>query len=157
MKTLIAYTSRHGSTEKCANKLKEKLPGEIDIYELKTANKLNLFDYETIIIGGSIHAGNVQAKVKKFCNKNLGKLKEKKLGLFLCCMGEGEKAESQFNAAFPEELINHATATGLFGGEFLFERMNFMERYIIKKISKMDKSISKLSEENINNFVQQLT
>ena len=42
----------------------------------------------------------------------------------MCCMEEGEKATNQFNEAFPDELIQHASATGIFGGEFNFEKMN---------------------------------
>ena len=75
----------------------------------------------------------------------------------MCCMEEGEKATNQFNEAFPDELIQHASATGIFGGEFNFEKMNFIERYIVKKIAKIDKSISKISEENINKFISQIS
>jgi len=76
----------------------------------------------------------------------------KKLGLFLCCMEEGEKANEQFENAYPENLRKHATATGLFGGEFTFEKMNFLEKSIIKKISKISESVSKINEKAINEF-----
>ena len=52
----------------------------------------------------------------------------------------------------PEELLNHAKATGLFGGEFIFEKMNFLERLIIKKISGLKESVSKINYETIQQF-----
>lgn len=157
MRTLIVYTTRHGCAEKCANKLKNGLAGEITLYNLKNSHKIDLDNYERIIIGGSIHAGKIQKKVKQFCLKNLDAFKDKKIGLYICCMEEGEKATSQFKEAFPEELINHATATGIFGGEFNFERMNFIERSIIKKIAQIEKSVSKISDDKIDQFVKQIS
>jgi len=157
MKILIVFATKHGCTEKCVNKLKDKLTGEIDTVNLKNSSQINVSNYETVIIGGSIHAGKIQKKVRKFCQSYLSILIDKRIGLFMCCMEEGEKATNQFNEAFPDELIQHASATGIFGGEFNFEKMNFFERYIVKKIAKIDTSISKISEENINKFISQMS
>ena len=157
MKILIVFATKHGCTERCANKLKDKLTGEIDTVNLKNSSQINVSNYETVIIGGSIHAGKIQKKVRKFCQNYLSILIDKRIGLFICCMEEGEKATNQFNEAFPDELIQHASATGIFGGEFNFEKMNFIERYIVKKIAKIDKSISKISEKNINKFISQIS
>lgn len=156
MKILIVYSTKHGCTEKCANKLKNRLTGEIELLNLKYSIKIDLNNYETIIIGGSIHVGQIQKKVKQFCRNNLNLMKEKKIGLFICCMEEGEKATNEFKEAFPEELIKHASATGIFGGEFNFEKMNFIERSIVKKIANVDKTVSKIYEENITKFVKQM-
>ncbi len=153
MKTLIVYATRHGSTEKCAKKLQDSLAGEVRILNLKKSAKINLNDFETIIIGGSIHAGKIQKKVKNFCLKNIELLKTKKIGLFICCMEEGEKAAKQLEEAFPEDLLKHALATGIFGGEFNFEKMNFIERAAIRKIAGVDKSISKIRQEEIEKFL----
>ena len=71
-------------------------------------------------------------------------------------MEEGEKAQQQFQNAFPAELIQHATATGMFGGEFNFEKMNFIEKAIIKKISKIEKSVSKIDEQSIVEFAEKI-
>ncbi|MFC1538496.1 flavodoxin domain-containing protein [Candidatus Latescibacterota bacterium] len=157
MNTLILFASRHGCAETCAHKLKEELSERTDILNVKKQSQINLSQYDTVIIGGSIHAGKIQKSIRKFCQKNLSILKSKKIGLYICCMEEGEKATQQFNDAFPTELTEHATATGLFGGAFSFEKMNFIERYIIKKIAKIDKNITKISEEKISNFADQMS
>lgn len=51
-------------------------------------------------------------------------------------MEEGEVAQKQLQNAFPDELLNIAKATACFGGEFNFEKMNFFERLIVKKVAK---------------------
>jgi menaquinone-dependent protoporphyrinogen oxidase len=152
MKTLILYATRHGCAEKCAAKLGAALQGEVKTVNFKDAGAIGLADYEAVVIGGSIHAGKVQKGVKDFCAKNLEVLKSKRLGLFLCCMEEGPKAEEQFAGAFPKELVDAASARGLFGGEFDFDRMNWLEKAIIKKVSKIDASVSKIKEQAILDF-----
>ena len=156
MKTLIVYATQHGCTESCAIKLQHQLDSDVELISIKKQKPGNLDDYQTIIVGGSIHAGQIQRKIKKFCKENLDTLKQKKLGLFLCCMEEGEKAQKQFQDAFSPELIQHATATGIFGGEFNFEKMNFIEKAIIKKIAKIEKSVSRIDETSIGEFARQI-
>lgn len=156
MKTLIVYATKHGCAEKCALKLKEKLKGEITLLNLKKTAPEKLEAYSRVIVGGSIYAGKIQKQVRKFCKTNSAVLLKKQLGLFLCHM-EVEKAQEEFDAAFPEELRNHAKAQGLFGGEFNLEAMNFIEKLIIKKVAKIEKSISRISDEKIDEFVVQIS
>ncbi|MBN2012001.1 flavodoxin [candidate division KSB1 bacterium] len=154
MKTIIIYASQHGCAEKCANDLKTLLNNNAEVANLKKGRLPDLTSYDRIILGGSIHAGKVQRKVKQFVQKYGGLLLTKKLGLYLCCMEENEKAKQQFDNAFPVELRNHATAIGMFGGEFDFERMNFIERAIIRKIAKLEQSVSKIDQEKIRMFAR---
>jgi menaquinone-dependent protoporphyrinogen oxidase len=153
MKTLIIYGTKHGSAEKCSKLVRDKLQGEVVIVNIKkdSVPDLNLFD--NIIIGGSIYMGQIQKEIKNLCLNNINVLKDKKVGLFVCGMNEKE-VDTQLYNAFPKELINNSAAKEHFGGEFIFKNMNFFERFIVKKISKIDKDVSKLSEENINKFAQ---
>ncbi|RKY83638.1 flavodoxin [candidate division KSB1 bacterium] len=109
--TLIVCATKHGGTEKCANGPKNRLAGQTELVNLKKSVKIDLNDYVAIIIGGSIHAGQIQKRVKRFCSNRFDLLNQKRIGLFVCCMEEGEKATNQFNEAFPKELMNHASAT----------------------------------------------
>lgn len=156
MKTIIIYSTHNGCTEKCAKNLSQKLNGDISVVNLKNVTPKILNDYDTIIIGGSIRAGKIQSKIKKFCLQQAASLKTKRLGLFLCCMEQGDTAQKQFDDAYPEELRQHAMATGLFGGEFNFDKMNFLEKAIIRKVANVTESVSRISEENITEFAQQM-
>ena len=156
MNTLIIYASQHGCTETCANKLKDMLADQTDLVNIKTSKGTDLASYDTILVGGSIHAGRLQGKIRKFCQKNEALLLTKKLGLFLCHMEQGENAQKQFDNNYPESLRQHASAKGLFGGAFDFEKMKGIEKAIIKKIAKIEKSVSKVSEKAIEDFAAEL-
>jgi len=149
--------SKHGCAEKTAGMLKEHLGGEVALVNLKKEKNLDLSRYDTIIVGGSIHAGRIQRGVRKYLERHRETLLGKQLGLYLCCMEEGETAEKQFEEADPEELRRHAAATGLFGGEFDLEKMNFFERKIVKKAAKVEESISRIDTEAIREFVEKIS
>jgi menaquinone-dependent protoporphyrinogen oxidase len=153
MKVLIVYCSSHGTTTKVALQLKRQLKGDVIVLNLNKAklhSDVDLFD--AVIIGGSIHAGSVQGRVKKFVKENLSVLKTKKMGLFLCCMREGHIAQEQFDNAFPVELRERAIATGIFGGEFLVSKMNFLEKQLVKRVGKVTTDTSRIDEQAIEDF-----
>jgi menaquinone-dependent protoporphyrinogen oxidase len=156
MSTLIAYVTSHGCTEKAAQILEEQLKDDVTIVNLKKNSRPDLSSFDTVIIGGSIHAGQIQRRVKRFCQAFQDTLKQKRLGLFLSCMEEGDNAQKQFDEAFPAELRAHAAASGLFGGEFNFDRMNFIQRAIIKKVAGTSQNVSKIKKDNIHQFAAAL-
>jgi len=157
MSTLIVYMTKHGCTERTAGMLKEHLYGEVTLVNLKKEKKPDLSRHETIVIGGSIRAGRIQEGVRKFCERNRETLLGKRLGLYLCCMYDGETADKQFEEAYPEELRRHAAAAGLFGGEFDFQKMNFIERKIVKKVARVEESVSRIDSEAIRNFAVKIS
>ena len=154
MKTLIIYASKYGCTEKCTKLLRDRLNGEVEIVNIKVKSIPEMTSYDNIIVGGSIYMGRIQKEINQFCLKNIGVLEKKNLGFFICCMNENDMAEKQLTASFPEGLLKNAVAIGFFGGEFIFEKMNFLEKTIIKKISKTNKDSSKLLQENIDTYAQ---
>lgn len=153
MKTLIVYCSSHGTTEKAVRTLSENLEGEVLTVDLKRDKiHFDLKDFDGVIIGGSIHAGLIQRRLKQFLDKHHDDLLEKELGLFLCCMREGNTAVEQFNQSFPQDLRKNSVAMGLFGGEFLVSKMNFFERQIVKKVDGVESDRSNLDIEAIMEF-----
>ena len=157
MSTLIVYMTRHGCAGKTAELLEGKIKDEVTIINLKKNSKADLSKFDAIIIGGSIHAGQIQKGIKKFCQKNLDMLLKKRLGLYLCCMEAGDTAQKQFDEAYPGELRNHAAAAGLFGGEFDFNKMNFFERAIVKRVANISENVSKLNEAAIHQFASKFS
>jgi menaquinone-dependent protoporphyrinogen oxidase len=153
MKTAIIYASSHGTSEKVANIIKEQLnSATVQIFNLEGKQAIDISGYDTIVIGGSIHAGSIQGRVKKFIANNASALVQKKVALFLCCMNEKEE-QAEFNNVFPEALRSHSAYNAIVGGEYLFERMNFIEKFLVRKISKVSSNLSKLRDKEINNLV----
>lgn len=156
MKIAVIYSTKHGCADKCAHTLANEIDTNTALINLEISTDANLAEFDTIILGGSIHAGMINKRVKKFIEKNQDELIEKKLGLFLCCLFEGNKALEQFQDAFPESLRNKAIAHGLFGGELDFDKMNIFEKAIVKKVANIEESVSRINYRNIKNFAKKL-
>jgi menaquinone-dependent protoporphyrinogen oxidase len=156
MKTAIFYASSHGTTAKTAELIAQKLTNsQTQIFNLKKLKSVDLSDFDLVIIGGSIHAGRIQNAVKKFCEKNMVELLDKRIALYLCCMNLPEQ-DAQFENAYPELLRNKAISKKVIGGEFLFDKMNFFEKAIVRKVSKVNDTVSKLNYVKIEELVNEI-
>ncbi len=151
MSTLIAFASKYGFTKTCAEILGKKLEGKVDICDLRR-NHPDLTKYDKVIIGGSIYAGKIRKPVMSFCSDNQNTLKDKKTGFFICGMAKEDDAQKQLESSFPKELLATAAAKGFFGGECNYDKMNFIEKFIMKKITGSEQSQSRIAEENITRF-----
>lgn len=157
MKTLIAYCSRHGSAQKIAHLMSQELHHTsvrlLDLKMEKAPHKIE--DYDQVVIGGSIHYGKIQHEVRDFCTVHLKALLQKRLGLYMCYMLE-DKAEEEFNEAFPELLRNHATALGFFGGEYLLDQMDFIDSFVTQNIMHKRENEFRLDEAAFNSFITKM-
>ena len=152
MKNLIVFMSRHGTTRKIAHQIAEKLGTELTtLVDLKTDEVPDLKDFDTIMIGGSIHIGQIQKDILEFCVNNKETLLQKRVGLFMCGV-ETHELKEEFDNAFPEWLRNHAIAHGLFGGELLLEEMHFFEKAMVKGIYGIKKSMHEVDHNAIESF-----
>lgn len=156
MKTAIIYASTHGTTAKVAAMLSEKF-GENNtrLFDLRNKERPDLAEFDRVILGGSIHAGMIQRKVKKYCEKHMVELLGKPLGLFICGMNEPE-FDKELKEAFPELLLSHAKSKKAVGGEFLFGKMNFFQKAIVKKISGIHENVSRIREDAVYEMVLEM-
>jgi menaquinone-dependent protoporphyrinogen oxidase len=139
MKTLIAYSTTLGCTEQCASKLKDDIGEGVEMIRISRRRRFNLQQYDTIIVGGSIHEGMIQRSVHKFCESNLAVLMQKQVGLFVCCMDQDANEKELISQAFPDQLIDHALASGFFGGELNIKKMNLLQKIMTRKAARLKK------------------
>lgn len=154
MKTALVYISRHGTTEKIAFYIKSQLEGEIQLFNLLEDPEPELAGFDQVIIGGSIHYGSIQDQVKAFCKVNLPLLLDKRLGLFICCLLDNKDTD-QFNRAFPEALIQHAKAKGVFEGDLIYSKLNYIERILFNP-SKEAQDVVGLNKPALKEFLKNL-
>ncbi|MGB9835829.1 MAG: flavodoxin domain-containing protein [Candidatus Saccharicenans sp.] len=154
-KILIAYATHHGTTEKIVNLMAQHLPGA-DLHDVGKGQMPSIEAYDLVVIGGPIQAGKIHKMVKKFCQTNLEQLLQKKLALFICCMYDGQKAEQQFNQAYPDTLRAAAREKAILLGELNLERLNFLEKFVIKNFIGVKQSVSRLQPDEIINFARRL-
>ncbi|MFO7935285.1 MAG: flavodoxin domain-containing protein [Bacteroidales bacterium] len=139
MKTLIAYSSTLGCTEQCASRLKKDLGNGVEMFRISRRRRINLEYYDTIIVGGSIHEGMIQRSVRHFCENNLDVLLKKQVGLFVCCVDSEANEQELIERAFPGELVDHALASGFFGGELNINKMNLLQKIMTRKAARLQK------------------
>lgn len=156
MNTLIVYGTKYGCAQKCAMELAKEFDGDVELVNLKEKGNVNLSRYDRVIIGGSVYIGRIQKEVSEFITANLDVLLKKETGLFICGMQEGDMMEKEITENFPAELISKAKSVKSFGGEFNFKKMNFMEKAIVKKISKVSSDKSDIHHENIKKLAMDL-
>lgn len=153
-KYLIVFKSKHGTARELAGELQTRLgAGDADLVELKRGVRVDPSGYETVIVGGSVYMGNVQKRVRKFLKKHRPALLERRLGLFLSYM-DTEHGREEFDKVYDAELRAHAVAHGLFGGEFRFDEMNRLEKFLVKKASGITESVSRIDRKAIDEFAE---
>ncbi|MCL2610553.1 MAG: flavodoxin domain-containing protein [Defluviitaleaceae bacterium] len=156
IKTLIIYATKYGCTADCASYLKTKLQGDVTLVDLnKATEQVELDKFDTIIIGGSIYVGKASRKLREFCENNIESLTKKKIGIFLCC-ALTEQANEFLSTNFPAKLLSSAKTTKIFGSEARLDKMKFIDKTVVKAVTKGDFSKFKISYDIINEFAQEL-
>ena len=129
MKTLIAYASRTGASEKCARMLAERIP-DSTLCDL-CREKPDPNAYEQVIVGGGVRMGALHVVARQYLDGCTPVLLKKHLGLFLCA-GFVEKAGEIFANNVDPELRAHAVACECFGGEIDMGKLRGFDRLITK-------------------------
>ncbi|HHV99651.1 MAG TPA: hypothetical protein GXX36_08780 [Clostridiaceae bacterium] len=155
MKTLILFSSRYGATEKCANLIMKGLRDDAEVINLKNGESKDIDNYDVILIGGGVYAGKLQSEITKFIEDNKECLRNKKVGVFLCCK-ESEKTSEYAKANLPAWLVNDLFLLENTGYEINFERMNFLEKFLFKSLFKIKRSYSDLKYDSIEKIVNEV-
>ncbi|MCC8143013.1 MAG: flavodoxin domain-containing protein [Tannerellaceae bacterium] len=158
MRIAIVFVSRHGTTEKVAKLLANKfIHDSVTLISLHKEKDPDLSSYDCIILGTSIYAGKPISRMSKFCASKTELLCSKKVGTFICCMEKvPEKRQEQLENAFPKDISRQATARGIFGGEFLYEKMFVLSRILVKSMTKVKNSVSEIDYEAIDEFSRKM-
>ncbi len=141
---------------KVAEMLSELLLSDVLLVDLRKNPHPDLSDADMVIVGGSIHMGMIQKRIRTYCESNLDELLSKPLGLYVCCLEKGETAQHQLANAFPKKLREHAKSISLPGGELLMGKMNFIEKAMVKKIVPENWSANRIELDSVSLFAKQL-
>jgi menaquinone-dependent protoporphyrinogen oxidase len=135
MSVLIVYRSKYGFTERCCRALAQRIKAESVIVDLASRRVPDPRNFNAVLVGGSIYGGKIQREVARFCDRRADALRTTRVGLFICCLYEGDHAREQLQAAFPDWLTGCAIATGLFGGELTHRGLTLMDRLLVRTVS----------------------
>jgi menaquinone-dependent protoporphyrinogen oxidase len=154
MSVLIAYRTRYGTTGKCAGLLRDRLSAETHITDLKREREPDIGPHDTVIVGGSIYGGTIQQELIAFCENHREALLERKVGLYLCCLYQGEKARQQIHATYPSWLVAHAAVMSSFGGEIEIAQLSLLDRLVVRNLFGYKHDISLLDTDEVERFAQ---
>lgn len=91
--TAVVFASKMGKTKKTGEYIAKKL--DADSIDLKKQPDAGISSYDRIIIGTGIHAGKPYKSVVSFIEKNRSELSGKTVSLYICCMYDEEKGQTQ--------------------------------------------------------------
>ena len=152
MKTLIAYRSKYGTTAACARALGQRIGAQTVIADLASPPWPNAAEFDVVLIGGSIYSGRIQREVRVFCDRHRDDLLRRRVGLFLCCMYQGEHALAQLKGAYPGWLSAHAFGAGLFGGELHHARLSLLDKLLLLGLPRASQEVLQIDESAIESM-----
>ena len=134
MKTLVAYKSKTGFTQRYAEWIKEELGCDIAPLDNITADKLAAYD--TVIFGGLVHAGRISGLSKM--RELLASCGGKSLVVFAtgATPAESDAIDAMWKANFPDDGQAQAPHFYMQAG-LNYERMGFFDKLIMKGLSAM--------------------
>jgi menaquinone-dependent protoporphyrinogen oxidase len=152
MKTLVIYESKKGCTKKCAEYIHSKTQMST-ISSLKDFND-SLENFETIIVLSPIYMGQVNKGIKEFITNNKSSVLNKPTTIGLCGMNK-EGLEDVIQLNFDEDIRNHATIK-LVGGAYYFDKLNFLQKLIVKSIAKVKSSVEEINYKKMDDIISKL-
>lgn len=154
MNAVIVYASKYGTVERFAGELKEAFGQGCETHNLRESKNVDISSYDVVFVGGSIYAGRIQNEVQHFCTRNQSALLEKHVGLFISCLYEGEDADRQLVASFPDWLFAHAFGTYIIGGEVRPAQLRLLDSILMKTFLHVREDIVKRRPEVLKAMVE---
>jgi len=136
-KCVVVYESKYGTTKKYAEWIAEDLGA--DLFERKAISAEALTGYDVIVYGGGLYAGGVSGL--SFIIKNFDKIKDKRILLFTCGLGDPnvfenvESIKEGLAKAMPQEMQKIVEIFHLRGG-MDYTKLSFVHRSMMSMVQK---------------------
>ena len=141
MNSLLIYSSTDGQTKKICEEIKSHSINEktFKITSIEEVSRLNLQNFDQIIIGASIRYGNHNKKVHEFVEKNKDILSSKKNAFFSVNVvarkpEKGEPNTNPYVQKFLKKTKWRPKKLGVFAGKIDYPSLNFINRNMIRLI-----------------------
>ena len=170
MKSAIIYSSIDGQTKKICEVIKENLTNnsEHELISIENSSKLNIENYDCIIIGASIRYGKHNSKVLSFIKKNINLIKKQKTVFFSVNVVARKKGKdtpdtNPYVQKFIKKTKWRPNKIGVFAGKVDYPKYNFFNKIIIRFIMYLTKGPTDISQtyeftnwESVRNFAQEI-
>ena len=170
MKSAIIYSSIDGQTKKICEVIKENLTNnsEHELISIENSSKLNIENYDCIIIGASIRYGKHNSKVLSFVKKNINLIKKQKTVFFSVNVVARKKGKdtpdtNPYVQKFIKKTKWRPNKIGVFAGKVDYPKYNFFNKNIIRFIMYLTKGPTDISQtyeftnwESVRSFAQEI-
>ena len=169
-KCLIIYSTTDGHTKKICQRIKDSLTDGnlVELFSLEDSKKVDLSNFEKIIIGASIRYGKHSKELYKFINLKKNILDKKKCAFFSVNVvaRKLEKSTAETNPYINKFLKVSKWKPNkieVFAGKVDYPNYNFFDKYIIKFIMFITKGPTDTSKSyeftdwsKVDNFSEEL-
>ena len=141
MRVLVAYASKHGSTEGIARAIVERLAEAGEEAEARSVSEVDeLAGVDAVVLGSAIYAGSWMKEAVEFVHRHAEPLAERPVWLFSSGpLGEEVEDEEQQPRQLREmEGIVGPVEHRLFFGALDRSKLGFAERMIVKAVKAPD-------------------
>ncbi|MBY8998445.1 MAG: hypothetical protein KGD60_12000 [Candidatus Thorarchaeota archaeon] len=145
-KILIIYGTRYGTTTEVAQDMSNtarELGAQVDVIHLEKGIPFpEPEEYDLVIIGSGIQAGQWTKRPLKYIEQKLESLSKTKVALFVVSGYAGNpdkvaEAQADYLDAMPEKYPGLSPiSTALIGGMFEFKKYNLVVRALVKSMAK---------------------
>ncbi len=123
MQVLVAYASRHGSTQQVAEWIADRLEGlghDVDVRDAGTLRTLP-GAYQLVVLGGALYSGRWHSEARRFLKRNRAELSEVPVAVFGMGPRRGDaeawvRSRSQLDHALARYGWLVPMAVAVFGG-----------------------------------------
>lgn len=157
-KTLILYATRHGATAEAARRIAAYFPA-CDVKDI-ARDAYDIAAYDRILIGSNVRMGTFDRRVRRLLLQEIAALREKTLGIFVCCCFT-ENAQTYFQNNVPPQLLETAQTVAALGGELNRKELHGVDKLVANMVLKADHTRGilhtfALNDEAIANFAEQM-
>ncbi len=136
-KCIVIYESKYGTTKKYAEWIAEDL--DADLFERKAASADALTGYDVIVYGGGLYAGGVSGF--SFIKNNFNKIKDKRILLFTCGLGDPAVPENVNNIRegldkFMTPDMQKKIEVFYLRGGMDYSKLNFVHKSLMSMVQK---------------------
>ncbi len=136
MKMLIVFATKTGVTKDVAHALKKKLQGDVTVEEMGYVNDRMIELYDFIVLGAPVYMGQALAKMRRFVKLHKDVLLEKRLAFFFVGGDKDADMDALLLKGYGQTFFEKSERIVHMGGEFRFEKMGFLSRFIVKTVAK---------------------
>lgn len=140
---LVLYATNYGQTRKVALRIADRLreaPAAVEVAAVGEAP--NADDYDAVVIGGSVHAGNHQRALERWMRANADALAQRPTAVFSVSLSASD-GDGKGHAAAVKHLTELLTRTGVkatpttvIAGALAYRDYNRLVRWMMRRLAR---------------------